>query len=90
MGTDEPSQSRQNRGAVAVEELTRRQVEVLTRRQVEVLRLLAKGLTDAQIADQLFLSRRTVHAHLREIFRRLEVPNRSAATRYAIEHGITQ
>ncbi|MEO6797478.1 MAG: response regulator transcription factor [Candidatus Dormibacter sp.] len=81
MGTDEPSQSRQNRGAVAVEELTRR--------QVEVLRLLAKGLTDAQIADQLFLSRRTVHAHLREIFRRLEVPNRSAATRYAVEHGIT-
>ena len=81
MGTDEPSQSRQNRGAVAVEELTRR--------QVEVLRLLAKGLTDAQIADQLFRRRRTVHAHLREIFRRLEVPNRSAATRYAVEHGTT-
>ena len=81
MGTDEPSQSRQNRGAVAVEELTRR--------QVEVLRLLAKGLTDAQIADQLFLSRTTVHGHLREIYRRLEVTNRSAATRYAVEHGIT-
>lgn len=60
----------------------------LTLRQAEVLRLLAKGWTDAQIADELFLSRRTVHAHLREIFRKLGVSHRSAATRYAIEHGL--
>jgi DNA-binding NarL/FixJ family response regulator len=52
------------------------------------LRLLARGWTDAQIADELFLSRRTVHAHLREIFRKLAVSHRSAATRYAIEHGL--
>jgi DNA-binding NarL/FixJ family response regulator len=60
----------------------------LTPRQAEVLRLLARGWTDAQIADELFLSRRTVHAHLREIFRKLAVSHRSAATRYAIEHGL--
>jgi DNA-binding NarL/FixJ family response regulator len=60
----------------------------LTPRQAEVLRLLARGWTDAQIADELFLSRRTVHAHLREIFRKLGVGSRSAATRYAIEHGL--
>jgi DNA-binding NarL/FixJ family response regulator len=60
----------------------------LTPRQAEVLRLLARGWTDAQIADELFLSRRTVHAHLREIFRKLGVSHRSAATRYAIEHGL--
>jgi DNA-binding NarL/FixJ family response regulator len=61
----------------------------LTPRQAEVLRLLARGWTDAQIADELFLSRRTVHAHLREIFRKLNVSHRSAATRYAIEHGLS-
>jgi len=61
----------------------------LTRRQLEVLRLLARGWTNAQIAEELFVSRRTVHAHLREIFRKLRVSNRSAATRYAIEHGLT-
>jgi DNA-binding NarL/FixJ family response regulator len=60
----------------------------LTPRQAEVLRLLSRGWTDAQIADELFLSRRTVHAHLREIFRKLAVSHRSAATRYAIEHGL--
>jgi DNA-binding NarL/FixJ family response regulator len=63
-------------------------VHHLTPRQAEVLRLLARGWTDAQIADELFLSRRTVHAHLREIFRKLAVSHRSAATRYAIEHGL--
>ena len=63
-------------------------VHHLTARQAEVLRLLARGWTDAQIADELFLSRRTVHAHLREIFRKLGVSHRSAATRYAIEHGL--
>ena len=61
----------------------------LTPRQAEVLRLLARGWTNAQIADELFLSRRTVHAHLREIFRKLDVSHRSAATRYAMEHGLT-
>ena len=63
-------------------------VRHLTPRQGQVLRLLARGWTDAQIADELFLSRRTVHAHLREIFRKLGVSHRSAATRFAIEHGL--
>ena len=60
----------------------------LTPRQGEVLRLLARGWTDAQIANELVLSPRTVHAHLREIFRKLGVSHRSAATRFAIEHGL--
>jgi DNA-binding NarL/FixJ family response regulator len=62
----------------------------LTPRQMEVLRLLARGWSNAQIADELFLSRRTVHAHLREIFRKLDVSHRSAATRYAVEHGLAE
>ena len=58
----------------------------LTARELEVLRLLATGLTDAQIAEQLVLSLHTIHAHLRSIYSKLGVTSRSAATRYAFEH----
>jgi predicted ATPase/DNA-binding CsgD family transcriptional regulator len=60
----------------------------LTRRELEVLRLLATGLTDAQIAEQLVLSLHTIHAHLRTIYSKLGVTSRSAATRYAFEHQL--
>jgi DNA-binding NarL/FixJ family response regulator len=63
-------------------------LEHLTQRQIEVLRLVARGMTNAEIAEALFLSRRTVHAHLRSIFHKLEVGHRSAATRFAIQHGL--
>jgi predicted ATPase/serine/threonine protein kinase/DNA-binding CsgD family transcriptional regulator len=58
----------------------------LTTREVEVLRLVAQGLTDAQVADQLVISPRTVNGHLRSIYSKIGVTSRSAATRYAIEH----
>ncbi|MBV9281146.1 MAG: response regulator transcription factor [Chloroflexi bacterium] len=60
----------------------------LTPREVEVLRLVARGLTDAQVAAALVVSRRTVNAHLRSIYSKLEVSSRSAATRYAMDHGL--
>jgi predicted ATPase/class 3 adenylate cyclase/DNA-binding CsgD family transcriptional regulator len=60
----------------------------LSMRELEVLRLLATGLTDAQIAEQLVLSLHTVHAHLRTIYSKLGVTSRSAATRYAFEHQL--
>jgi predicted ATPase/DNA-binding CsgD family transcriptional regulator len=60
----------------------------LTARELEVLRLLATGLTDAQIAEQLVLSLHTIHAHLRTIYSKLGVASRSAATRYAFEHQL--
>ena len=60
----------------------------LTRREVEVLRLVATGLTDAQVAEKLFISLRTVNAHLRSIYAKLGVGSRSAATRYAVEHEL--
>ena len=46
------------------------------------------GETDAQVAERLVLSLRTVHSHLRSIYRKLDVRSRSAATRYAVEHGL--
>src|SRR5712692_7072447 len=57
----------------------------LTAREVEVLRLMAQGLTDAQIAEQLMISPRTVSWHLSTIYNKIQVSSRSAATRYAIE-----
>ncbi len=60
----------------------------LTEREVEVLRWLARGLTDQEIADRLVLSRRTVHAHLRSIYGKLDVTTRNGATRIAIENKI--
>ncbi|MGI8643490.1 MAG: tetratricopeptide repeat protein [Thermomicrobiales bacterium] len=61
----------------------------LSSREIEVLRLVAQGLTNRQIADQLFLSQRTVHAHIYTIFRKIDVSSRSAATRFALEHHLT-
>lgn len=60
----------------------------LTAREVEVLCLVAQGLTDAQIAEQLIISKRTVNWHLTTIYSKIQVSSRSAATRYAIEHHL--
>ncbi len=60
----------------------------LTAREVEVLRLVAEGLSDAEVAERLYLSRRTVNTHLTAIYRKLDVSSRSAATRFAVEHGL--
>lgn len=60
----------------------------LTEREVEVLRLVASGLTDAQVAAQFVISPRTVQGHLRSIYSKIQVNSRSAATRYAIERKL--
>ena len=60
----------------------------LTTREVEVLRLLSTGLSNAELACRLYLSRRTVHAHLRSIYTKIGVNTRAAATRYAVLHGL--
>jgi predicted ATPase/DNA-binding CsgD family transcriptional regulator len=62
--------------------------EGLTARELEVLALVAEGLTDAEVAERLVVSIRTVHAHLRSIYRKLDVRTRSAATRYALQHDL--
>lgn len=60
----------------------------LTTREVEVLRLVANGLTVIQVAEQLVVSPRTVSTHLTSIYNKLGVNSRSAATRFAVEHGL--
>jgi DNA-binding NarL/FixJ family response regulator len=60
----------------------------LTAREVEVLRLVTQGLTDAQVAEQLVISPRTVNFHLSSIYGKIGVSSRAAATRYAIEQKL--
>jgi predicted ATPase/class 3 adenylate cyclase/DNA-binding CsgD family transcriptional regulator len=60
----------------------------LTAREVDVLRLVAQGLTNAQVAERLVISPRTVDTHLTAIYGKLGVTSRSAATRFAVEHHL--
>ncbi|HLO29033.1 MAG TPA: LuxR C-terminal-related transcriptional regulator [Anaerolineales bacterium] len=60
----------------------------LTARETEVLRLLVQDLSNPQIAERLVVSRRTVDAHLRSIYDKLDVRSRDAAIRVAREQGI--
>jgi DNA-binding NarL/FixJ family response regulator len=60
----------------------------LTEREAEVLALVAAGRTNRQIADELFLSQKTVARHVSNIFTKLGVTTRTAAARFAFEHGI--
>ncbi len=60
----------------------------LTSREVEVLRFLAQGWSDAQIAEHLVISPRTVNRHTTSLYSKLGVSSRAAATRYAIEHHL--
>jgi len=60
----------------------------LTRREVEVLRLVAQGLTNHQIAEQLIVSPHTVNVHVQSIYGKLGVSSRAGATRYTLEHNL--
>lgn len=60
----------------------------LTPRELEVVRLVAAGHTNREIAEQLVISDKTVARHLHNVFTKLGLPNRSAATAYAYEHDL--
>jgi DNA-binding NarL/FixJ family response regulator len=60
----------------------------LTPRELQVLRLIATGKTNKGIADELFLSGRTVDRHVSNIFTKLNLPSRAAATAYAYEYNL--
>jgi predicted ATPase/DNA-binding NarL/FixJ family response regulator len=67
---------------------TARRANDLTAREIEVLRLVALGLTNQQVAAELVVSERTIHAHLRSMYRKLDIGSRTAAARYAIDHDL--
>ncbi|MFL5761878.1 MAG: tetratricopeptide repeat protein [Thermomicrobiales bacterium] len=61
---------------------------VLTERQLQIVRLIAEGLSDQEIGDALFISRRTAMTHVSRILAKLGVPSRTAAVAYAYRHGL--
>jgi DNA-binding NarL/FixJ family response regulator len=65
----------------------RSHLEILTEREMEVLRAVAWGMTNKNIATSLSISSQTVQVHLRNIFNKLGVSNRSEAAVYAIRQG---
>ena len=65
-----------------------RRGRTLSDREVEVMRLIALGHTNAEVADQLFLSVRTVESHRANIQRKLELGSRAELVRYALDHGL--
>jgi DNA-binding NarL/FixJ family response regulator len=60
----------------------------ITRRESEVLRLVCEGLTNRQIAERLFVSEHTIHRHVTNILRKLDVSSRAAAAAYAVRSGL--
>jgi DNA-binding NarL/FixJ family response regulator len=60
----------------------------LTRREMEILRLVAEGHSNAQLARMLWVTEQTVKFHLSNIYRKLDVSNRTEASRWAQMHGL--
>jgi DNA-binding NarL/FixJ family response regulator len=60
----------------------------LTERQLEILRLVARGLSNREIAEALVLSEHTVHRHIGNILQRLDLPSRAAAAVYATNQNL--
>ncbi len=63
-------------------------VRELTRRELEILRLVAEGHSNSQLAAMLWVTEQTVKFHLSNIYRKLDVANRTEASRWAQLHGL--
>ena len=75
-----------NSGGVA----TQAAPSALSKREREVLGLIAKGLSNQRIAEQLFISEHTVHRHIANVLAKLDVSSRSAAVARAIKQGVLE
>jgi DNA-binding NarL/FixJ family response regulator len=60
----------------------------LTAREVEVLRLLARGLSNKEIAQQLLITPKTAGSHIEHIYTKIEASNRAQAGLFAMKHGL--
>ncbi|MDN5345433.1 MAG: two-component system, NarL family, response regulator LiaR [Clostridia bacterium] len=64
--------------------------DLLSPREKEVLTLVARGLSNREIAGRLFISENTVKNHLRSILEKLQTKNRQQAVHYALQHGLVK
>lgn len=63
---------------------------VLTQREVEILKLVAEGLTNKEIGNQLFISHRTVDTHRTNLMKKLDINNVAGLIRFAFRSGLIQ
>jgi two-component system, NarL family, response regulator LiaR len=62
--------------------------EPLTKREIEVVKLLAQGLSNGEIAEQLIITERTLRSHVSSILSKLHLANRTQAALYALREGL--
>ena len=65
-------------------------METLTKREREILQLVAEGHSNSQLARMLWVTEQTVKFHLSNIYRKLDVANRTEASRWAQLHGLLE
>jgi DNA-binding NarL/FixJ family response regulator len=75
-------------GLPALEDDTVARLAGLTQREVEIMRAVAHGLSNKEIAKELWVSVQTVKFHLTNIYRKLEITNRTEAARWALSRGL--
>jgi len=73
---------------VTVREKEKKKINKLTSRELEVLRLIAEGMINKEIAKHLYISEKTVKNHVSNIFKKIEVSDRTQAAIYAFKHDI--
>lgn len=73
---------------VSVQEKEKRREDNLTSRELEVLQLIAEGMINKEIAKQLYISEKTVKNHVSNIFKKIDVSDRTQAAIYAFKHEI--
>ena len=88
LGADAEAERAQRLLDVAARESDRAMLPELTARELDVLRLVAEGLTNRQIAERLVVSEHTVHRHVTNILRKLDLPSRTAAAAHAVRAGL--
>jgi DNA-binding NarL/FixJ family response regulator len=62
----------------------------LTTREIDILQLVARGQSDRQISEQLYLSPRTVNAHIRHMLAKTLLSNRTELSVWAVEQGLVE
>ena len=73
---------------INISKIENQKLNILSQREFEILRLVSSGLKNKAIAEQLYISEKTVKNHLTRIFKKLEVKDRVQATLFAIRTGI--